>query len=93
MGTAVTAAAVKKSEPLITRALCGSDYLIKEQPEYWCMRRMVCISIVLVLILLTSGCIWGTGDQTVPQPPAPPGTGPESAYAGPEMEDRQHPLR
>jgi tetratricopeptide (TPR) repeat protein len=51
-----------------------------EKPEYWCMRRMVCISIVLILSLLASGCIRGTGDQTVPQ--APPGTGPESAYAG-----------
>ena len=44
------------------------------------MRGMVFIGIVLVLVLLTSGCIQGTGDQTVPPPPSPSGTGP--AYAG-----------
>ena len=42
------------------------------------MRRMVRISIFLVLVLLASGCIRGTGDQTVPPPP--PGTGPDNAY-------------
>ena len=42
------------------------------------MRRMVRISIFLVLVLLASGCIGGTGDQTVLPPP--PGTGPDSAY-------------
>ena len=42
------------------------------------MRRMVWISIFLVLVLLASGCIRGTGDQSVPPPP--PGTGPDSAY-------------
>jgi len=40
------------------------------------------MGIFLVLLLLTSGCIRGTGDPTVPQPPPPPGTGPASAYAG-----------
>jgi len=44
------------------------------------MRRMGCISIFLVLVLLASGCIGGTGDQTVLPPP--PGTGPDSTYAG-----------
>ena len=48
-----------------------------QKPEYWCMRGMVRISIFLVLVLLASGCIGGTGDQTVP-----PGTGPDSTYAG-----------
>ena len=42
------------------------------------MRWMAGISILLVLVLLASGCIGGTGDQTVPPPP--PGTGPDSAY-------------
>ncbi len=42
------------------------------------MRRMVWISIYLVLVLLASGCTAGTGDQTVLPPP--PGTGPDSAY-------------
>jgi tetratricopeptide (TPR) repeat protein len=42
------------------------------------MRRMVWISIFLVLVLLASGCIGGTGDRAVPPPP--PGTGPDSAY-------------
>jgi tetratricopeptide (TPR) repeat protein len=49
-----------------------------QKPEYWCMRRMVWISIFLVLVLLASGCTGGTGDQTVLPPP--PGTGPDSAY-------------
>jgi tetratricopeptide (TPR) repeat protein len=48
-----------------------------QKPEYWCMRRMVWISIFLVLVLIASGCIRGTGDQAVPPPP---GTGPDSAY-------------
>jgi len=42
------------------------------------MRRMVRISIFLVLVLLASGCTGRTGDQTVPPPP--PGSGPDSAY-------------
>ena len=46
------------------------------------MRRLFFMGIFLVLLLLTSGCIRGTGDQTVPRPPPLPGTGPESAYAG-----------
>jgi tetratricopeptide (TPR) repeat protein len=49
-----------------------------KKPEYWCMRRMVRISIFLVLVLLASGCTGRTGDQAVPPPP--PGTGPDSAY-------------
>ena len=49
-----------------------------QKPEYWCMRWMAGISLFLVLVLLASGCIGGTGDQTVPPPP--PGTGPDSAY-------------
>ena len=44
------------------------------------MRGMVWISIFLVLVLLASGCIGGTGDQTVLPPP--PGTGSDSTYAG-----------
>jgi tetratricopeptide (TPR) repeat protein len=39
---------------------------------------MVLISICLILVLLASGCVRGTGDQVVPPPP--PGTGPDSAY-------------
>ena len=42
------------------------------------MRWMAGISLFLVLVLLASGCIGGTGDQTVPPPPL--GTGPDSAY-------------
>ena len=42
------------------------------------MKRMGCISIFLVLMLLASGCIRGTGDQTVIPPP--PGTMPDSVY-------------
>jgi tetratricopeptide (TPR) repeat protein len=49
-----------------------------QKPEYWCMRRMVWISIFLVLVLLASGCTGGTRGQTVLPPP--PGTGPDSAY-------------
>ena len=44
------------------------------------MRWLAGISIFLVLVLLVSGCIGGTGDQTVPPPP--PGTGPNSAFVG-----------
>jgi len=44
------------------------------------MRWMAGISLFLVLVLLASGCIGGTGDQTVPPPP--PGTGPNSAFVG-----------
>jgi tetratricopeptide (TPR) repeat protein len=44
------------------------------------MRRVFFMGILLALVLITSGCIRGTGDQTLPPPP--PGTGPESAYAG-----------
>ena len=44
------------------------------------MRRMGCISIFLVLVLLASGCIGGAGDQTV-LPPLP-ATGSDSTYAG-----------
>ena len=44
------------------------------------MRRMGCISIFLVLVLLASGCIRGTGDQAVIPPP--PGTMHDSVYAG-----------
>ena len=44
------------------------------------MRRMVCTSIFLVLVLLASGCIGGTGDQAVIPPP--PGTMHDSVYAG-----------
>ena len=44
------------------------------------MRRMAGISIFLVLVLLASGCIGGTGNKTVPPPPL--GTGPESAFVG-----------
>lgn len=42
------------------------------------MRRMFFLGIFLILVLLASGCIRGTGDQTAPPPP--PGTGPDSAY-------------
>ncbi|HWS22501.1 MAG TPA: tetratricopeptide repeat protein [Methanoregula sp.] len=38
------------------------------------------MGILLALVLITSGCIRGTGDKTL-TPPLP-GTGPESAYAG-----------
>lgn len=44
------------------------------------MREIVSICTVLVLVLLTSGCIQDTGDRPVPPPPFQPGTG--SAYAG-----------
>ena len=44
------------------------------------MRRMGCISIFLVLVLLASGCIGGAGDQTVL--PSLPRTGSDSTYAG-----------
>ena len=40
------------------------------------------MGIFLVLLLVASGCIRGTGDQTVARPPPPPGTGPDGAYAG-----------
>ena len=46
------------------------------------MRRLFFMGIFLVLLLLTSGCIRGTGDQIVPRPPPPPGTGPDGVYAG-----------
>ena len=46
------------------------------------MRRLFFMGIFLVLLLLTSGCIRGTGEKTVPRPPPPPGTGPDGAYAG-----------
>jgi tetratricopeptide (TPR) repeat protein len=41
---------------------------------------MFFLGIFLILVLLASGCIRATGDQTVPPPP--PGIGPDSAYAG-----------
>jgi tetratricopeptide (TPR) repeat protein len=44
------------------------------------MRRVFFMGLLLALVLITSGCIRGTEDQTLPPPP--PGTGPESAYAG-----------
>ena len=40
------------------------------------------MGIFLVLLLLTSGCIRGTGDQTISWPPSSPGTGSDSAVAG-----------
>ena len=42
------------------------------------MRRVFFMGILLVLVLLASGCTGRTGDQT--PPPPPPGTGPDSAY-------------
>ncbi len=74
----MTADVVKKSEGYITNVPGESLYLIMQKPEYWCMGRMVWISIFLVLVLLASGCMGGTGDQTVLPPPQ--GTGPDSAY-------------
>jgi hypothetical protein len=53
---------------------------VMKKPEYWCMRQRGCISIFLVLVLLASGCIRGTGDQAVIPPP--PGTMHDSVYAG-----------
>jgi len=46
------------------------------------MKRLFFMGIFLVLLLVASGCIRGTGDQTVARPPPPPGTGPDGAYAG-----------
>jgi tetratricopeptide (TPR) repeat protein len=62
-------------------ALCRPDSFIREKPEYWCMRRVFFIGIVLVLVLIASGCMQVPGDQTLPPPPPQPGTGPETAYS------------
>jgi tetratricopeptide (TPR) repeat protein len=44
------------------------------------MRRVFFMGIVLVLVLIASGCMQVTGDQTLPPPPPQPGTGPETSY-------------
>jgi tetratricopeptide (TPR) repeat protein len=45
------------------------------------MKRMFFMGIVLVLLLLATGCIRVTGDQAIPPPPPSPGTGPGSTYS------------
>jgi tetratricopeptide (TPR) repeat protein len=52
-----------------------------QKTVYHRMKRLMFISTCLVLVVLATGCIRGTGDQTA-APPPPPVAGPDRAYTG-----------